>query len=61
MQARPLAQQLRDEQNRDYRQITGRLDTMGLEVLAARNGISLEDLLHNGAELNPERPLEGKE
>ena len=56
-----MAQQLRDEQNRDYRQITGRLDTMGLEVLAARNGISLEDLLHNGAELNPERPLEGKE
>ena len=56
-----MAQQLRDEQNRDYRQITGRLDTMGLEVRAARNGISLEDLLHNGAELNPERPLEGKE
>jgi len=45
-----MYQQMRDEQNRDYRQLNGRLDTMGLEVLAARNGVSLEDLLRNGAD-----------
>jgi hypothetical protein len=46
-----MYQQLRDEQNRDYRQLHGRLDTMGLEVLAARSGVSFEDLLKNGADL----------
>jgi len=44
-----MIQQLRDEQNRDYRQLNNRLDTVSLEVLAARNGVDLEDLLRDGA------------
>jgi hypothetical protein len=55
-----MYQQLRDEQNRDYRQLNGRLDTMGLEVLAARNGVSLEDLLKNGSDTGS-GPTRGEE